>query len=93
MSSTTVTQPTPQRTLRLRSDFNALNQEAKRTRRIVYPETKEDQRRWQLEQMAAAFRIFAKLGFADGASGHISLRGRPGFHHVRSGTLTMVQTR
>ena len=25
--------------------------------------------------MAAAFRIFAKLGFADGASGHISLRG------------------
>lgn len=26
--------------------------------------------------MAAAFRIFAKLGFADGASGHISLRGK-----------------
>lgn len=26
-------------------------------------------------QMAAAFRIFAQLGFADGASGHISLRG------------------
>ncbi len=25
--------------------------------------------------MAGAFRIFAKLGFADGASGHISLRG------------------
>ncbi|KAG5290999.1 hypothetical protein I7I50_00924 [Histoplasma capsulatum G186AR] len=24
--------------------------------------------------MAGAFRIFAKLGFADGASGHISLR-------------------
>ena len=27
------------------------------------------------EHMAAAFRIFAKMGFADGASGHISLRG------------------
>ena len=27
--------------------------------------------------MAAAFRIFAKLGFGDGASGHISLRGEP----------------
>lgn len=26
--------------------------------------------------MAGAFRIFAKLGFADGASGHISLRGK-----------------
>ncbi|KFY79990.1 hypothetical protein V499_01096 [Pseudogymnoascus sp. VKM F-103] len=26
------------------------------------------------EHMAAAFRIFAKMGFADGASGHISLR-------------------
>lgn len=25
--------------------------------------------------MAAAFRVFAKLGYADGASGHISLRG------------------
>lgn len=27
--------------------------------------------------MAGAFRVFAKLGFADGASGHISLRGEP----------------
>ncbi|OBT96264.1 hypothetical protein VE01_05852 [Pseudogymnoascus verrucosus] len=26
------------------------------------------------EHIAAAFRIFAKMGFADGASSHISLR-------------------
>lgn len=42
---------------------------------IPWPETPLERRKWQLEQMAGAFRIFAKLGFADGASGHISLRG------------------
>ncbi|KLP02469.1 related to novobiocin biosynthesis protein novR [Fusarium fujikuroi] len=36
--------------------------------------TPEATRQWQLEQMAGAFRIFARLGFADGGSGHISLR-------------------
>ncbi|KAI7514247.1 class II aldolase [Hortaea werneckii] len=41
---------------------------------IPRPLALTDQRRWQLEQMAGAFRIFAKLGFADGGSGHISLR-------------------
>jgi len=46
-----------------------------RLHRIPRPESALDQRRWQLEHMAGAFRIFAKLGFADGASGHISLRG------------------
>ncbi|KAF6817842.1 class ii aldolase adducin domain-containing protein [Colletotrichum sojae] len=46
----------------------------KRLHEIPVPETKEAARRWQLEQMAAAFRIFARLGFSDGASGHISLR-------------------
>jgi hypothetical protein len=44
--------------------------------RIPWPETPLEKRKWQLEQMAGAFRIFAKLGFADGASGHISLRGK-----------------
>ncbi|OWY49766.1 L-fuculose-phosphate aldolase [Alternaria alternata] len=38
------------------------------------PATREAERRWQLEQMAGTFRIFAKLGFADGGSGHISVR-------------------
>ncbi|KAM0820227.1 putative Class II aldolase/adducin N-terminal domain-containing protein [Seiridium cardinale] len=46
----------------------------RRLHRILRPESLEAQQRWQLEQMAAAFRIFAKLGFADGGSGHISLR-------------------
>jgi ribulose-5-phosphate 4-epimerase/fuculose-1-phosphate aldolase len=35
----------------------------------------EELLRREKEHMAAAFRIFAKMGFADGASGHISLRG------------------
>ncbi|OBT38989.1 hypothetical protein VE00_10359 [Pseudogymnoascus sp. WSF 3629] len=34
----------------------------------------EELLRREKEHMAAAFRIFAKMGFADGASGHISLR-------------------
>ncbi|KAF5510546.1 Meiotically up-regulated gene 14 protein [Colletotrichum siamense] len=46
----------------------------KRLHQIPVPESKEAARQWQLEQMAAAFRIFAKLGFSDGSSGHISLR-------------------
>jgi len=32
------------------------------------------ERKWAKEQMAGAFRVFAKLGYANGASGHISLR-------------------
>ncbi|KAK0389098.1 hypothetical protein NLU13_2673 [Sarocladium strictum] len=31
-------------------------------------------RQWQLEHMAAAFRIFAREGYAEGISGHISVR-------------------
>lgn len=33
------------------------------------------ERKWSKEQMAGAFRVFAKLGWADGTAGHISLRG------------------
>ncbi|KAL6249594.1 hypothetical protein RBB50_003447 [Rhinocladiella similis] len=32
------------------------------------------ERQWAKERMAGAFRVFAKLGFNDGAGGHISLR-------------------
>lgn len=32
------------------------------------------ERQWAKEHMAAAFRVFAKLGYNDGAGGHISLR-------------------
>lgn len=31
-------------------------------------------RQWQLEHMAGAFRIFARKGFTEGTSGHISVR-------------------
>ncbi|KAK6084849.1 aldolase [Seiridium cupressi] len=31
-------------------------------------------RRWQLEHMAGAFRVFASEGYAEGISGHISVR-------------------
>jgi ribulose-5-phosphate 4-epimerase/fuculose-1-phosphate aldolase len=48
----------------------------KRIHHIPWPATKEEHRQWQLEHMAGAFRVFAKLGFADGGSGHISLRGK-----------------
>lgn len=32
------------------------------------------QRRWMLEHMAGAFRIFNRHGFTEGLAGHISLR-------------------
>jgi hypothetical protein len=51
------------------------NGEVKRLHHIPRPVNKEAERKWLLEQMAGAFRIFAKLGFSDGSSGHISLRG------------------
>lgn len=34
----------------------------------------DKQRRWMLEHMAGAFRVFARKGFTEGMSGHISLR-------------------
>lgn len=34
----------------------------------------EKKRRWMLEHMAGAFRVFARKGFTEGMSGHISLR-------------------
>ena len=32
-------------------------------------------RQWMKEHMAAAFRFFAKNGYSEGISGHISMRG------------------
>lgn len=34
------------------------------------------QRQWMKEYMAAAFRFFAKNGYAEGIAGHISMRGK-----------------
>ena len=33
------------------------------------------ERRWAKEQVAGAFRVFGRFGYADGGAGHISLRG------------------
>lgn len=33
-----------------------------------------DKREWQLQHMAGAFRVFAREGYAEGISGHISVR-------------------
>lgn len=35
-----------------------------------------EQRKWMKEHMAAAFRYFGKLGYGEGVSGHISMRGK-----------------
>lgn len=34
----------------------------------------DKQRRWMLEHMAGAFRVFARKGYTEGMAGHISLR-------------------
>lgn len=34
-----------------------------------------EERQWAKSQMAGAFRVFDKLGYADGVAGHVSLRG------------------
>lgn len=34
----------------------------------------EEKRQWQLEHMAGAFRVFARHGYTEGMSGHISVR-------------------
>lgn len=34
----------------------------------------EKERRWMLEHMAGAFRVFARKGYCEGLAGHISLR-------------------
>jgi hypothetical protein len=73
MSPSAITSiPTGQSTL---NTAKAQDGEVKRVHKIPEFSTKEATRQWQLEQMAGAFRVFAKLGYADGSSGHISLRG------------------
>jgi ribulose-5-phosphate 4-epimerase/fuculose-1-phosphate aldolase len=42
---------------------------------------KYEERKWAKAQMAGAFRIFDKLGYADGVAGHVSLRGEMPIEH------------
>jgi hypothetical protein len=81
MTAIAVQVETATRASALNTEKNADGQ-VKRLHHIPRPATKEDERRWLLGQMAAAFRIFAKLGFADGSSGHISLRGTVDTHKI-----------
>ena len=80
MSTTTIVSPSnlsaiPAGALTTNSHETSSERMSKRRYHIPRPATREAERRWQLEQMAGTFRIFAKLGFADGGSGHISVRG------------------
>jgi ribulose-5-phosphate 4-epimerase/fuculose-1-phosphate aldolase len=78
MTSTTATETAPAQTVQLRSaDDGVLNWNVRKTEGLhVIPSftDKEAERTWAKQHMAAAFRTFARLGWADGASGHISLR-------------------
>lgn len=42
-----------------------------------------EKRKWEKAQMAAAFRVFADLGFSDGVAGHMSLRGTGSLYRIR----------
>ena len=80
MSTTTIVSPSnlsaiPAGALTTNSHETSSERMSKRRYHIPRPATREAERKWQLEQMAGTFRIFAKLGFADGGSGHISVRG------------------
>lgn len=76
MSTTTTTVLAPAAPTSGLNTTKTSDGQVKRLHKIPTFSTKEAERRWQLEQLAGAFRIFAKLGFADGSSGHISLRGK-----------------
>lgn len=77
-TSTIATEAATAPQLQLRSaDDGVLNWNVRKTEGLHQIPTfsdKEAERAWAKQHMAAAFRTFARLGWADGASGHISLR-------------------
>ncbi|OAX81075.1 hypothetical protein ACJ72_04588 [Emergomyces africanus] len=72
--STVKTTTTIQTTTPVRSVSGSIKPSNHTLHDIPTFESKEQEQKWAKNHMAGAFRIFAKLGFADGASGHISLR-------------------
>lgn len=77
MSSTTTTTVTTQAAPSLNVKSQSTFKSSKLIEKIHHiPEftDKYAERKWAKEHMAAAFRVFAKMGFNDGAGGHISLR-------------------
>ena len=73
--SSTVTTMEPKHSSSALNTERGTDGEMKRLHLVPRPTNKDEERKWLLQQMAGAFRIFAKLGFSDGSSGHISLRG------------------
>lgn len=72
----TITDSSPRVQLRS-ADDGVLNWNVSKTEGLHKIPTftdKQAERLWAKQHMAAAFRTFARLGWADGASGHISLR-------------------
>ena len=51
----------------------------------------EKQRQWMLEHMAGAFRVFARKGYTEGMSGHISVRD-PEWNEGKSSSLPRLST-
>jgi hypothetical protein len=81
MATLTQTATEEQRSLTLDSQTKAgpaapSSHKLPKARKVPVFATKEEERQWQKQQMAGAFRVFAKLGFADGVAGHMSLRGQ-----------------
>ena len=67
----------PDRDTRSIIEGNALQRLSKGTNILQGPpqfNSFEKQRRWMLEHMAGAFRVFARKGFTEGVAGHMSLR-------------------
>ncbi|KAL1875490.1 hypothetical protein VTK73DRAFT_10040 [Phialemonium thermophilum] len=72
-STTTIVKPSADAVLNFKID--APKGEAPKDLHVIPTFTdKYAEREWAKNHMAAAFRTFARLGWADGASGHISLR-------------------
>lgn len=81
MSSTTETQTAPVSSSSLSLTASASGPEAPsenklpKVQKVPVFTDKLEERAWAKAQMAAAFRVFAKLGYCDGVAGHMSLRG------------------
>lgn len=48
-------------------------------------------RQWMLEKMALAFRVFARKGYTEGMSGHISLRDPENIHAFWTNRLSTLK--
>lgn len=78
-NTTTITQSSPTATVPMHVAEHNVNVSALSTGGYEFPGVPRiddlyKKRQWQLEHMAGAFRVFARKGFTEGTSGHISVR-------------------